>query len=171
MPEQIRTKVFTFGHDKEGSWPPLAPSGEKGYFRVDKDGVITDEPPEPLGNCFGQAPYVIQDTIEAYRHPGSGQVLTSRKALAETDRACGTITTDKRQAPDPTWSNEQRKAMIKDRKEARKKAIEQVNAPGFALPEETRHACKERNAQLSQQLGIKADKIGTKDKKGNLIRG
>lgn len=159
MSEQIRSKLFNFGHEKEGSWPPQFGNGKGGFWRVGEDGKLTDEPRE-----FREvnAPYVIQDSIDAYRHPGSGQVITSRKALSDTDKACGTITTDKQQPADPTWANEQRKLRMKDRKEAKKRALEEVNAPGFALPEKLRHECAEKDQELSRKWGIDASKIGTR---------
>lgn len=156
---EIRSKVPNYGHEKEGTWPPREPQGEKGFFWLDEEGNISDRPPERKYNLFGKAPYIVQDSIDGFIHQASGEWIESRARLRETDKACGTITTDKLLPPDPTWANEQREKRKRDKIEAHRKALNDLRTFGDgALPEERRHECKEMNAALSQRLGFDVSK-------------
>lgn len=137
------------------------------YYNLEKG-----EYPPPDAEKFGEAPFVIQDTIAPYRHPGTGQVVESRAALIAADKASGCITSDRPLPADPTWQNERR---AKERKELRadlEKAAYQVDHGTAPLTEELRHVCAERNAGLSRALGIDAfNAVGKKnDPRGKKYR-
>lgn len=156
---EIRSKVPNHGHEKEGSWPPMEPQGEKGFFWLDENGNISDRPPEPKHNIFGRAPYVIQDSIDGFIHQASGEWIESRARLRDTDKVCGTITTDKLQPPDPTWQQEQRKKAIQDKKESVRKALGALRSGNSPLSEEKKALCKEWDRQLSERLGYDTSKL------------
>lgn len=155
---KIISKIPDYTGDKVGTWPSMEPVGDKGYFRIDKStGKLTDEPPEPLGNCFGRAPTVIQDSIEPYYHPRLERYVDSRSKLEMVDKALGTITMGKDEKPSitPQQIRERiRKEHREDIKQARLKAMAKLDAEGgFTRDEKLKAACKERNEQIANQLG------------------
>lgn len=173
MSEKIQTRLFNFGDENEGTWPPRYPSGEKGLFHVDRDtGQVLPGPPPPRNIRFGEAPYIIQDSMEPYRHPATGQVIDSKSALRQTDKACGTITTDKKLPPDPTWHKEQERKRHEDIREAMRKSIAQIDGGTAPLTEEVRELCAQQNEIVSKATGWDAYNVAgrKKDVRGKRFR-
>lgn len=156
---EIRSKVPSYGHEKEGSWPPSNPSGEKGLFYITDEGEVAEGYPPSKLQLFGKAPYIIQDSIVPFKHEGSGEIIDSRSRLRDTDRACGTITTDKLLPPDPTWQKEQRKKRLEDKKESIRKAVAQLRNGTAPISEEKRALCRNLDQQLSAKLGYDTSKL------------
>lgn len=173
---KIQTRPFNYGHEHEAEWPPLMPDqnaqGFVGYW--DSESMTFKEGYPPRKNLsFGKAPYVIPDTIEPYRHPATGQTIESRAALRATDKACGTITTDKKLDPDPSWQKSRWDAIHKDRKEAMHKAVSAIDNGTAPLTEETRALCAQDNERMSKALGMDCFNVAgrKKDERGKRFRG
>lgn len=128
--------------------------------------------PPPQGRIFGQAPYVIQDSITPYYHPAACQVIDSRKALRDVDKACGTITTDKRLPPDPSWAKEQARRRRADLTESLHRAVAAVDSGTAPLTEETRALCDRQNELVSSALNFDAFNVvgRKKNAKGKRFR-
>lgn len=181
MAEKIQTKPFQ--HSKnEGSWPPLfgdrydPETGEikgKGHICYVKDGELHEGPP-PRPEVHDRAPYVIQDSIEPYYHPGICRVVDTRSGLRDADNACGTITTDKLIPGNKNATLQRQKELKEDRTKALHKAVADVDSGNAPLSEETRAICKQQNEILAAALpgldpwnaaGHRSDKRGKRYKK------
>jgi hypothetical protein len=175
MSQKIQTRVFNYGNEKESSWPPMFGKGGSGLYHRGEDGKFHEGLPPPKFQKFGEAPFVIQDTIDAYRHPMTGEVIESRSKLLATDRACGTFTTDKKQ--DCSTIRKSREKQLnterkKDIHEAMRKAVAAIDSGNAPLSEETRHKCELQNQIVSDALGFDAFNVcGAKnDKRGKKYR-
>lgn len=157
---KIQSKIYQ-PNENEGTWPSQRPSGDKGFFWIDSDGNLTEEPPELCHNVFGEAPYVIQDSITPYYHPRLEKYVDSRSKLEMVDKALGTITMGTNEAPSIT-TNQIRKRirdeLREDRKIAREKAIAKLDAGMAPLDEKKKAVCKDRNERLAHQLGMESFK-------------
>lgn len=166
MTNRIVSKV----PDKEGDnfcWPfgDGQPMGEKGFFFTTKDGSLTKVPPEPCHNVFGRSAYIVGDTIEAYQHPATGQVVESRSQLRAIDSATGTITTDKYQKPDPSKQQQIRKQKLADTRENLLASMELVKSGNTPFTEDQKAEFRARDKQIDQTLGVELfTKIGKKRK-------
>lgn len=156
---KIQTKPFCFGNDKESSWPPLYGSGDKTPMYWDKESNCLKAGHPPPRKVFANAPYVITDTIEEYYHPKACVYVDSKSKLRRIDDACGTITTDKKIEPDPSWQNEQRRLRHEDGHKALHKAVAQIDAGTAPLTEEMRAKCEQQNEIVSSALNIDAFNI------------
>jgi len=105
--------------------------------------------PPSRNNHFGDAPYVISDTMDKQYHPAACQWTESKKAWADMDVACGTFTSGTKQAPDPTWQNEQRKKRHQDMHESIHKAVAQLDAGTAPLTEDKRAWCEAENERIA----------------------
>jgi|694.fasta_scaffold02764_21 hypothetical protein len=165
--QKIQTRVFQYGDPKESTWPPMFGKGGSGLYHRGEDGKFHEGPPPPRFEKFGEAPYVIQDTIAPYRHPSTGEVIESRARLNATDRACGTFTTDKKQDCTDIRKSRERQLAVerkKDIHEAMRKAVAAVDSGNAPLSEETRHRCEVQNRIVSDALGFDAFNVcGKKD--------
>lgn len=165
MTEKIRTRVFNHGDEKESSWPPLFGTGGAGVYHY-RDGKLNEGPP-PRPETYGQAPFVIQDTIEPYRHPATGQWVESRAALNAIDKACGTITTDKHQSAEPyakAREKRRREESKRDVHQAMRRAINDIDYGMAPLTEETKAKCAIQDEIVSERLGFDAFNVaGKKD--------
>lgn len=172
--ERIVTKIFNYGNEDESKWPPkYGTGGGSGVFYYDKETRTMKEGYPPNQNKkYGEAPYIILDEMEPYRHPATGQVLTSKKALAETDKACGTFTTDKQQITDGSVQRARKKARAEDSKKALLKAVAMVDSGTAPLSEETRALCDIQNEIVSSALNMDAfNVVGRKNNgKGKRFR-
>ena len=175
MSQKIQTRVFNYGDEKESSWPPMFGKGGSGLYHRGDDGKFHEGPPPPKFPKFGEAPYVIQDTIDAYRHPATGEVIESREKLLATDRACGTFTTDKKQ--DCSAIRKSREKQInaerkKDIHEAMRKAVAAIDSGNAPLSEETRAKCESQNRIVSDALGFDAYNVAGRknDRRGKKYR-
>lgn len=150
---EIRSKVPSYGHKNEGSWPPMEPQGERGFFWVGDDGKITDEPPRRPIKIYDKAPYIITDEIDPFYHHAAKTIVTSKAKIRDIDRVCGTITSDKLLPPDPSEAIARKKARDKDKLESVKKAIAQLRNGTAPLTEEKREQCRRMDEALSHKLG------------------
>lgn len=165
---KIMNRPHKGGDEKESRWPPVTPKGDTGTFYWDKEKrkFIEGYPPSK-NHKFGEAPYVIQDTMDKQYHPAACKWTDSRQDWEDMDKACGTFTSGKKQPPDPTWHNEQKKKRHKDIREAMQKSIAQLDSGTAPLTEETREMCKRQNEILAS-AGFKPYNVAGKknNKKG-----
>lgn len=173
MTEKIQTRIFQYGDEKESSWPPRFGTGGSGVYHLGKDGKIKKGCPAPEVIPFGKAPYVIQDTIEPYRHPATGRWLESRSALRQEDAATGTITTDKKLAPIPHRQRQLERERRQDGHDALHKAVAQIDAGTAPLTEETKALCEQQNEIIASATGWDTFNVaGKKDNpRGKKYRG
>ena len=152
MTEKIQTRIFQYGNEKESDWPPKFPTvkGFHGYFDREKQEFVEGSP--PVRKVFDKAPVVIADTIDPYYHPKACITVDSRSKLRDIDNACGTITTDKLQPPNPSRQSELKAKIKKDRHEALHKAVAQIDAGTAPMSEETRELCKKQNEIVANAL-------------------
>lgn len=162
---KIRSKPHIGGHEKESSWPSRFGTGGKGRFHLDDNGVLQEGNPPQKVVKYGEAPYVIQDSIEPYYHPGLCKTVETRRQLYDADRATGTITTDKPLKADDSQAKAVRAAKLADIKEATRKAVTAVDWGNAPLSEETKAYCKEENERISKQHGIDAFNVAGEKKK------
>lgn len=166
MPE-IKTKSFNYGDANEGTWPPQFGTGGAGVYHIDEEtGKAVEGYPPRKTNYFGQAPMVMFDDIKPYRHPATGQVITSLKALKETDKACGTVTVGKMDdfPADTNRPKRLRQEIREDRRRARQRAIADIDNGNAPLTEEQKAKCVEQNEILSKALNFDAFNVaGRKD--------
>lgn len=154
---KITSRSFEYGNEKESEWPPKFPSCKGGVWYRDKEtGEFKEGYPPPTNNKFGDAPYIIGDTIDQYYHPGAGVWTDSKSGLRSLDRATGCITTDKMIPADPSWQKQQREERIKDGHNALHKAVAQIDAGTAPLTEEVRASCERNNELVSSALNMDA---------------
>lgn len=172
---KIRSRVFIHGDEKESTWPPLFGTGGAGLYHLGEDGKLKEGPPPRKEKIYGKAPYVIQDTIEPFRHAASGEIIDSRAKLRDTDRACGTFTTDKPQ--DATANRKAReRQQARERKEdmhqANLRAINDLDYGNAPISEETRAKCAIQNEIVSSALNFDAFNVAgrKKDPRGKKYR-
>ncbi len=153
---KIETKQFQFGNEKEGRWPPREGTYDTTpmYWDAETQSMKSGYPPQRKKNA--EAPYVISDSMEPYRHPKALITVDSKSKLRDIDNVCGTITTDKLQPPDPSWRKEQERARREDHHKALHKSVAQLEAGTAPLTEETRAMCEARNEQISSALNFDA---------------
>jgi len=122
-------------------------------------------PPNP-NIRYGDAPYIITDTIDPYYHPAAGKYVESKKELDCLDKACGTITTDKKLEPIAPNQKEKEAKADKDRLEALKEAKTRLENGTAPITEEKRARLKEHdkmikhawnNGQITETGIIRAD--------------
>ena len=158
--------------EKASSWPPLEPSRKAGFFWWNPDTQAFQDTPVNKVQKFGEAPNIITDSMEDYRYPVTGEVIDSKSKLKRLDKLHGTISTDKKLPPDPTWQNDQRKARDKDRKDALHKAVAQIDAGTAPLTEEVRELCAKENERVSKALNFDAFNVAGRknDRRGKKYR-
>lgn len=154
---KIQSRPIDTSDPCASSWPPLEPANEPGLYHwdVETQTFKWGPPPNPHPK-FADAPSIIIDTIEPYRHPGGECWVDSKSRLRDLDKACGTITTDKPIAADPSWQKEQATARRKDLHDAMHKAVAQVDAGTAPLSEEVRAQCERTNQIISSNTGMDA---------------
>jgi hypothetical protein len=111
---KIQTRPFQFGNEKEAEWPSMYGTRESGRFYWDSE-TQTFKPGNPPLRIkkYAEAPYIITDEMTPYYHPKAEMMIDSKSRLRRVDEAMGTITTDKYQAPDPSWQREREAARKK----------------------------------------------------------
>lgn len=142
------------------------------FYYQDKETKEFIEGFPPQVEKYGEAPFVITDTITPYYHPAAQVMVDSRKALMNLDKACGTITTDKKIPPDPTWQREQKKKRHELGVEALKEAVAKIDSGEVNLSEEMKIKCAQRNEQLSEVMKIDAFNVAGRktDARGKRFR-
>lgn len=150
---KIQSRIHQYGNEKESKWPPQYGTGEHGVFYWDSDTKEFKEGRPPLKiKRYGQAPFVITDTIEPYYHPGVCKTTSSRKELQEFDRATGTITTDKMIPANPSRFKENKRRRHEDVIASTRKAIADLDNGTAKLTEEQRAACQLRNETIAAAI-------------------
>ncbi len=168
----ITSRPISTDDEKCSSWPPLEPSGEPGFYFWNPETQSFQDTPVNKVQVFGEAPNIITDSMDAYKFPVTGETIDSKSKLRRLDKLHGTITSDKKIAPDPTWQNDQRKARDVDRKVARHKAIAQLDSGVAVLPEAAREVCARENERISKALNFDAFNVAGKknDRRGKKYR-
>lgn len=128
--------------------------------------MVEGYPPQP--EKYDTAPFVIGDTITPYYHPGAGMWVDSRKALADVDRATGTITTDKMQPAIQASSQAQEKELSEDRRKAILAASEAIESGQREFSEAEKAFHKQENERMSKEFGF--DAFNVLGKKKNVKR-
>ena len=135
------------------------------YYWDKKEGCLKEGYPPPAVEFprYGEAPLYISDEMRPCRHPMTGQVIESRKAWAQTNKATGCI-----DCSEPIHKKERSKEeKDKDWMQAMEKAIAQVDSGTAPLSEAQREACKRHNEAVSKEYGIDANNIlGRKNTSG-----
>lgn len=174
MTEKIRTRLFNYGDEKESTWPPLFGTGGAGLYHY-RDGKLQEGPPPSNIKKFGEAPFVIQDTIEPHYHHGACRWTDSRSEINQFDKATGCITTDKRQDVAP-YLRAREKRLADERKkdinQAMQRAVNDIDYGMAPLSEETKAKCAIQNEIVSDALGFDAFNVAgrKKDPRGKKYR-
>lgn len=120
-----------------------------GYW--DKDLMKFVEGDPPARETYGEAPLFISDEIKPFRHPATGQVVSSKSELNRINKATGCIET----APGEKVAQKKRRDGV-DWDQAMQKAIHQIDNGMAPLDERTREMCKQQNELVSKALGFDA---------------
>lgn len=112
--------------------------------------------PPPEFVPYGQAPMYISDSMPPYRHPATGVTVDSRSALRAMDKATGSITTDKHQAPNRNHGKELERRRREDLRKCLLESVAKIDSGNSGLSEETRAMCERQNEVTSAALGIDA---------------
>jgi len=139
-------------------------SDRKTYYYDKKLKKVVEGYPPCEEVRYGDAPYIIADTIQPYRHPAAEKWVDSRSALKALDRATGTITTDKKLPPDPSAARQREARRRADWKRCMRVAVEQIDAGTAKLDEETRALCQRQNEVVSSALGFDAFNVAGRKK-------
>lgn len=173
MTEKIKSRWINRGDDCESEWPPLMPSGAKGLFYWDNEAKMLKEglPPTKIQK-FGEAPYIIGDSIEPYYHPAAEKIISSRSELKQVDKACGTITTDKLIPADKSYTEKYKKKRDADIKESILKSVAKIDNNEAPLSEETKALCNIQNRIVSEALNFDAFNVAGRknDRRGKKYR-
>lgn len=168
---KIQTKIFNYGNEKESTWPPLFGTRKSGVSYYDKDeGCVKEGFPPQKQKRFGEAPYIISDTIEPYYHPAAEKFIESKSKLRRVDEDHGTITTDKMQPADPSRQNALNKARREDVRKSLMKAVAQVDSGTAPLTEEVREMCKRTNKIVTEASNRKFDAFNVAGRKNGKRR-
>lgn len=125
------------------------------FYYLDKETLELKEGfPPPTVKVFGQAPSIHVDTCPPYYHPGVCRWTNSKSEIDQFDKACGTITTDKKQEPNRAYGREKERQAKQDRHAALHKAFAQVKAGTAPLTEEVRAKCRARNEVIKSATGV-----------------
>lgn len=129
----IKSKIHTYGNEKEASWPPKFPKrGNSGlsYWDSKTQSFKEGRPPNP-NNQFGVAPIAIFDSMPATYHEGAKRMVESRHEWARLDKETGSLTFSSLKEPKKyveKGKNEYEKELKKDRRKASEEAIKMVRA-------------------------------------------
>jgi hypothetical protein len=80
MSDEIKTRIFEYGDENEGTWPSQFGTGVRGHFRM-KIGKPKNEKGVPY--------HIIQDEMPPTKHPITGEMFTSKAQFREVTRAHG----------------------------------------------------------------------------------
>lgn len=125
------------------------------YFDKETQTFIEGYPPDKFPK-YGQAPYVIQDSIKPYYHPAACQWVDSRSVLRDVDKVCGTITSDSKIPPNKHREKQLKEERKRDMHEAIHRAVAMIDNNQAPLTEEVREKCKKENERISRLTGMDA---------------
>lgn len=136
------------------------------YFWDKETRTFSETPPPRNHNVYGEAPYVIGDTIEKYYHPKAECWTDSRSKLNMLDKTTGTITTDKKLEPDSGYQKELARQRRADMHKCIHSAVAQIDAGTAPMSEETRAKCERSNELVSERLGFDAFNVAGRKNNG-----
>lgn len=173
MSEKIQTKIFNYGDACEAGCISDFGTRDSGNFYWDKEQqkFIKGFPP-PRVEKFGEAPYIITDTIDPYYHPAAEAWTDSKSKINMFDNATGSITTDKPIPGNKNYTERIQRERREDAKRSLRKAVAQVDSGNAPLTEEQRALCTRQNEIVSSALNFDAfNVVGKKnDKRGKKYR-
>lgn len=127
------------------------------YFHFDKErGEMVPGIAPDRTKRYGRAPFVITDTTTPYYHPAVCKWTDSKRKIDEFDKVTGTITTDKKLAPDPSRQRRLNQEREADIEHSMRKAVAQLDAGTAPLTEEIRALCEAENDRISKALNFDA---------------
>lgn len=153
---EIKTKIFEFGHEKEGSWPPKYGTGEVGAWHVDRETNSMKEGYAPRRSKFADAPYVKGDeALDGIKsQTGSGCTYYSKSALRAEYKRMGfeEVGNDYPRKPreryvPPTYEKDLEKDVAR--------AIEDVRYNQAPLSEFDKERCKIINNQVEKSNDVR----------------
>lgn len=92
----IKSRIHTYGDEKESSWPPQYPEessrGFVGYWDHETQTFKEGYPPDNIQR-FGEAPAILTDEIKPFYHEKAQKWCDTRSALrqADLDTNCTTV--------------------------------------------------------------------------------
>jgi len=150
MTSDNKSKIHTYGHVNESSWPLPFGSGEKGVFHFNKEEHEINKGFPPNTNlCFGVPPMVIFDSMPSTYHEKACRVVESRKEWESLDREFGCLTfgSKKDATPRIDEANERKKRKAELRK-ASKTALDVYRAN----PQEIEQKMQKRADEQSETM-------------------
>lgn len=158
--DNIKSRVFNSGNEKEADWPPQFGTLDKTPMYFDKEKGCMVEGYPPPREVFGVAPMVIFDSMDEQYHHGVCRPISSRKEWQEADRESNSATV----SPEDWKRNSERREALKRKqefelaKDRRRASIEAVrafreNREGFEQKMRQRAAEQE---QMAESTGIKS---------------
>ncbi len=129
----IKSKIHTYGDEKESSWPPRFPTKkEGGIFHWDREKMqfVEGYPPNP-NNHFGDAPIAITPGMPKTYHEGAQRFIDDRNEWNRADKETGSITFSSIKEPRKyveKGQSEYMQALKKDRRKASEEAVKMVRA-------------------------------------------
>ncbi len=156
----IKSKIHSYGDEKEAAWPPRFPKNPKGvvgYWDKDKQKFVEGRPPNP-NNQFGVAPMAIFDSMPKTYHEGAGRDVESRQEWKRLDEETGSLTFSSIKEPRRHIENgnkEYQKELKKDRRRASEEALKMV---------------KSNPRHIRQKLDKQAEKQAQEAKKSGLTK-
>jgi hypothetical protein len=154
----IKSKIHSYGNEKESSWPPQFPENPKrvtGYIDPET-GEFREGYPPNRNNQFGVAPMAIFDSMPPTYHEGACRMVESRGEWNRLDRETGCLTFGSVKEPRKhieKGNNEQKKALRQDRRRASEEALKMVRANPKEINQKwEKHA--EKQAKEAKESGL-----------------
>jgi hypothetical protein len=161
---QIKSKIHTYGDEKESSWPSQFGTGQKGIFHVDAaSGEVRTGYPPSTDLKFGTAPIVMFDSMPAEYHEGACRIIESRDEWRAADRYYGNETFGSREEISRITAKgvaEERRRLAEDRRHA---ALEARTAYRENPTQVEQRLVKEAEQQIEtlKESGIKIEDIAS----------
>lgn len=121
--DNIKSKSFNYGNEKESSWPSQFGTLDKTpqYWCKETKQMVDGYP--PVRETFGVAPTVLFDSMNEEYHHGVCRKISSRKEWEKADRESGSLTLSPREFKNNSENVEARKRaanreLMKDRRKA-----------------------------------------------------
>lgn len=131
------------------------------YFDKETQTLVEGYPPDKFPK-YGEAPFVIQDSMSPYYHPASCTWVDSKSALRDIDRACGTVTSDKKIPPNKYREQYLKEERKKDMHNAIRKAVNDIDNNMAPLTEDVKEKCRQENERISRLTGLDAFNVAGK---------
>lgn len=155
MTEEIRSKIFNYGNEKESSWPPRFGKGGAGRFHLDKTtGELKEGNPPPEFEKFGTAPIAIMDSMPKTYHEAAGREVESRQEWERLDKEHNTLTFGSMEEPKRHTEKGVTRERLEMKKDRRNSALTAMQAYR-ENPEEIRQK-REKEGEKQMQVLKKA---------------